>query len=204
MTDTSQNGEATIVAGCFPPDHKGFLVELGAWFPVEFSNSRTFIQSGWDAVLVEFSPLAIDRQVREYGYNDQVTIIQAAITPNARHIERFEITEDALSTSDTAQKERWKGMRPGYDGGFYGRLWVPTITWDMLKDQFFPKRIPDFVSVDTEGSSVELAIVIMQSNWRPKVLCVEHDNRSVELMQVARPLGYKIVEMTQENCVLCK
>ena len=200
----SQNSEDDIVAGCFAPEYQGLIVELGAWFPIEFSNSRLLIEHGWNAVLVEFSPLAVERQVRFYGYEDRVTIIQAAITPNPRHIERFEITEDALSTDSVAQKESWRNMREGYDGGFYGRLWVPTITWDSLKDQFFPKRIPDVVSVDTEGSSVELAICIMQSNWRPKVLVVEHNSRQVEVMQEAEKHRYHCISMNQENVILCR
>ena len=204
MTDTSQNGEAAIVASCFPDGHVGLVVEIGAWFPVEFSNSRACIERGWDAVLVELSPLAVDRQVREYGYNDRVRIIQAAITPNARHVERFHVTEDALSSDDETQVEKWKDLRPGYHGGFYGHLWVPTLSWDQLKDQFFPDRVPDFVSVDTENSSPDLSIVIMQSDWRPLVMCVEHNGRSVEIMKEARKWGYKMIEMNAENVVLAK
>ena len=202
MTDTSQNGEATIVAGCFPPDHKGFLVEIGAWEPVNFSNSRLFIERGWDAVLCEFSPMPVHKLLQAYDAetgDGRIKIVQAAITACDQHVREFSITEDALSTDSLEQMSRW-----GSAGGYYGALWVPTLTWDKLKDQFFPKRIPDFVSVDTEGSSVELAIVIMQSNWRPKVLVVEHNGRDIELWQVAKPLGYKMVDKTQENLILCR
>ena len=202
MSDTSQNGEAAIVASCFPEGHVGLVVEIGAWFPVEFSNSRACIERGWDAVLVEFSPLAVDRQVREYGYNDRVRIIQAAITPNARHVERFHVTEDALSSDDETQVEKWKDLRPGYHGGFYGHLWVPTLSWDQLKDQFFPERVPDFVSVDTEGSSPGLAVAILTSNWRPKVLCYEHNGRDVEVRQVAKKFGYVSIDKNTENDIL--
>lgn len=199
----SQNNEDDIVAGCFPPDFKGLLVEIGAWDPVDKSNSKLLIDRGWDAILVEFSPLPVDRLIRHHAHNAKVRIIAAAVTPNERHIEEFHITEDALSTSDDAQACKWVDMRPGYNGGFYGPLWVPTLSWDKLKDQFFPKRIPDFISVDVEGGSAELAICIMQSNWRPKVLCCEHDNRTVEIMQEATKHGYKMIHMNCENCILC-
>ncbi len=214
MNSFSQNQEDLQVAQCFHEDFKGLLVEIGAWFPIEFSNSRLLIERGWDAVLCEFSPLAVDRQVRqygclahecqvpEYGNHDRVRIIQAAITPNERHVERFHITEDALSTNDPEQVERWKNMRPDYHGGFYGTLWVPTLSWDQLKDQFFPKRVPDFISVDTEGSSTELAIAILQSNWRPKVLCAEHNGRDVEIWQEAKKHGYVQIDKTSENIIL--
>lgn len=200
----SQNNEDDIVAGCFPPDFKGLLVEIGAWDPVDKSNSKLLIDRGWDAILVEFSPLPVDRLVRHHAGSLNVKIIQAAITPNERHVEMFAITEDALSTNIRDQVEKWHGMRPDYHGGFYGSLYVPTLSWDKLKDQFFPKRIPDFISVDVEGGSAELAICIMQSNWRPKVLCVEHDNRTVEIMQEATKHGYKMIHLNQENCILCR
>ncbi len=200
----SQNGEDAIVAACFPADHKGLVLEIGAWDPVDKSNSRLFIQSGWDAILVEFSPLAVEKLIREYGYNERVRIIQAAVTPNARHVEQFHITEDALSTDSAEQVGKWKDMREGYSGGFYGQLWVPTLSWDQLVAQFFPDRKPDFVSCDVEGASCELGITIMQSDWRPKVLCVEHDGRSVEIMQVAKKHGYKAIEMNTENLILCR
>ncbi len=210
MTDTSQNGEATIVASCFHKDHKGLVVEIGSWEPIEKSNSRLFIYSGWDAILVEFSPVPVEKLVREYGYNDRVRIIQAAVTPNERHVERFHITEDALSTDSEAQVEKWRNMRTAspltfqeaYHGGFYGALWVPTLSWDALKNQFFPERVPDFISVDTEGHSAELAITILKSDWRPKFLCAEHDNRDTEIMQVAIRHGYVAIERNQENLIL--
>lgn len=200
----SQNGEDDIIAAQFPPDHKGFVVELGAWDPIDKSNSRLLIERGWDAVLVEFSPLPVEKLVREYGYHDHVSIIQAAVTPNERHVERFNITADALSTDSDTQVGKWHNMRPGYSGGFYGELWVPTISWDRLKDQFFPKRIPDVISVDTEGASAEMGIAILQSNWRPKVLCVEHDNRQVEIMHEAEKHKYKCIHLNCENMILCR
>ncbi len=204
----SQNSEDDIIAGCFPPDHKGNLLEVGAWFPTEFSNSRLLIEKGWDATLVEFSPLAVDRLIRFHEGNDKVRVIQAAITPNERHVERFRITEDALSEPEAEGQTstRWKDMRPGYSGGFYGHLWVPTLSLQTLLSQFFGDKRIDFASIDTEGSSAELAIAMMNSSlgWRPKVLCCEHDNRDVEIWQVAKTYGYKMVDKNQENLILCR
>jgi hypothetical protein len=204
LESKSQNGEDLIVAACFQPDYKGTLLEIGAWFPIEFSNSRLLIEAGWDATLVEFSPLAVDRQLREYGYNERVKIIQAAITPGPQHVIKFNVTEDALSSDDPTQVAIWKDMRPGYSGGFYGNLWVPTISIDALLSQFFGDRRIDFASIDTEGSSVELAIALMRTDHRPKVLCVEHNGKIVELMGAAQGYGYKNIHTSQENVILCR
>ncbi len=195
----SQNAEDDIIAGCFPPDHKGLVIEIGAWEPVNFSNSRLLIQAGWDAILCEFSPMPVHKLIEEYGENGRVRILQVAITPCDQHVRQFRITQDALSTDSAEEAARWKGQ-----GGYYGWLWVPTLTWDMLTSQFTPTRKPDVVSVDTEGGSVDLAIVIMQSDWRPRVLVVEHNGRQVEIMQEAKKHKYAVIEITQENMVLCR
>jgi len=200
----SQNNEDEIIAACFPPDHKGTLLEIGAWFPEEFSNSKLFIDRGWDATLVEFSPLAVDRQIKAHGYNERVKIIAAAVTAEPGHVTRFHVTEDALSTDSEAQVAGWKDLRPGYHGGFYGHLWVPTISIGALLSQFFGNTPLDFASIDTEGSSTEICIALMRTDHRPKVICVEYNGRAVEIMQVARPLGYVIVEQNQENLILRK
>ncbi len=198
----SQNGEDEVVAGCFHEDFKGNLIEIGAWFPLEFSNSKMFIDRGWDATLVEFSPLAVDRQIRAHGYNDKVRIIAAAVTPEPGHVTRFAVTEDALSTDDPAEAAKWKDMRPGYSGGFYGNLWVPTLSISAILSQFYGDKPLHYASVDTEGSSHAIAIALMRTDHRPKVICVEHNNRQTEIMAVAQQLGYVNIHQSFENMIL--
>ena len=198
----SQNGEDDIVAGLFPPDFKGTLLEIGAYHPTELSNSRLLIERGWSAVLVEFSPGPVKALVKEYAGVPRepiprVIVVAAAITAEAAHVEEFAVTDDALSSNDEQHLKLW-----AKEGGYYGHLWVPTMSVHALLSQFFGQRPCDFASVDTEGSSVPVAIALMQSDHRPRVMCIEHNSRQVEVMQVAQPLGYACVHMTQENMVL--
>ena len=195
----SQNGEDEIVAQCFHEDFKGTLLEIGAWEPVNLSNSRKLIEQGWSAVLCEFSPVPVSKLVREYADNPKVQVIAAAITAEPGHVENFQITDDALSTNDARQLATWKDA-----GGFYGNLWVPTITVRQLLDQFFGDRRIDFASVDTEGSSVAIAIALLRTDHAPKVLCIEHNSKTVELMEVAQAKGYKMVHLNQENAVIAR
>lgn len=205
----SQNGEDKIVATCFPGDFTGHVLDIGAWWPDDFSNSRMFIEQGWGATLVELSPLPLDKLIRQYADNPRVKVISGAVTSGPEHITRFDITADAISTSVPGHAERWRNMRKEadgsmYHGGFYGSLWVPTISLAQLMEQFFGDGPPDFVSIDTEGNSYALAIALLRMDHRPKVLCVEHDNRVAEIFAAAKPYGYKAVEMGQENLILCR
>ena len=193
----SQNGEDLIVAAQFSAP--GTLLEIGAWEPKKLSNSRLLIEAGWSAVLCEFSPAPVRKLVEEYGNNPKVQIIQAAITAEEQHVECFEVTDDALSTSDPVQLAIWREK-----GGYFGKLWVPTVSVRALLSQFFGDRRIDFASVDTEGSSVAIAIALMRTDHRPKVLCCEHNNRIVEIMQVAQCFGYKNIHCNQENLILVR
>ena len=198
----SQNAEDEAVAACFPAGFTGNLLEIGAWFPKDFSNSRLLIERGWDATLVEFSPLAVERQLREYGYHDRVRVIQAAITPDEQHVQRFQVTEDALSSSSDEQCEKWRNLRPDYHGGFYGYLWVPTISLRRLLDQFYGDKRLHFVSIDVEGFSAVMAMELLKTDHRPKVICCEHDSRDVEIWQVAKKYGYVQIDKNAENIIL--
>ena len=122
----SQFGEDDIVMRLFD-DQPHTVLEIGSWGVRDFSNSRLFIEAGWDAVLVEFSPMPVHALVTEYGYNDRVQVIQAAITADAQHVQRFEITQDALSSNDPAVLAQWRDMASdgtvgSNRGGYYGRL----------------------------------------------------------------------------------
>lgn len=193
----SQNGEDLAIAACFHEDFTGTILELGAWEPKNLSNSRLLIERGWSAVLCEFSPVPVSKLVREYADNGRVEVIQAAITAEPGHVERFEITENALSSNDAEHLKLWAKA-----GGFYGSLWVPTLPLRALLDQFFGDRPIDVASIDTEGSSKALAIALMRTDHRPKVICVEHNAGQVEIMSVAQQFGYACILMNGENMVL--
>lgn len=193
----SQNNEDEMIAQCFPAEFAGTILEIGAWEPKNLSNSRMLIDRNWSAVLCEFSPVPVSKLVREYAGNPRVQVIQAAITPCSQHVLQFQITDDALSTNDPEQLRIWEKH-----GGFYGALWVPSLSLDALLSQFFGDRRIHVASIDTEGTSPELAIALMQTDHRPKVLVVEHNNRDVEIWRVARQFGYVQIDKNQENILL--
>ncbi len=199
----SQYGEDLIVAKLFT--EPGNLIELGAWEPKTFSNSRLLIEKGWDATLVELSPVPLRKLVEEYGNNPKVRVVAAAITPIPQPMLRFEISDDACTTDSPDRAAGWKGLREGYDGGFFGQLWVPAVTVRQLLGQFYGdgKQV-DFVSIDTEGTSVELAIEFMEGPYKPKVLCAEHDGRIVWLNEFAQKLGYRQEWINGTNVILVR
>ena len=223
----SQHGEDLIIAKLFTRSEgdqdywkTGNLLEIGAYEPTEISNSRLLIERGWDATLIEFSPTPVKDLVKAYADNPNVRVIAAALTTCHQHVQEFNITDDGLSSNDPVHAEKWKDFPCGY----YGKLWVPSLSVQAMMDQFFPNKPLHFVSIDTEGTSVPLAVEFMrlEDRWKPLVLCVEHDDQDAEeetelavvhrnavkaprfrwLMENAEKRGYRLEWMNNCNAIL--
>lgn len=216
MSDTySQYGEDQIIASIFakeveehgPLQTRGSrLLDIGAWDPIEKSNSRLLIEKGWSAVLIEPSPTPLRNLIAAYGprftratdaftnQGQEIIVVGAAVGLH-NGLVRMAITDDAVSTSDPGVEKLWQEK-----GGYIGHAYFPVITLQDIFNQFGGPF--DFVNIDAEGLSVELAIEYLKMEGFPKVMCVEHDGRSVELMQIAAKRGYSARELNGTNIIL--
>ena len=158
--------------------------------------------------------------MKAYAANDRVRVIAAALTTCHQHVQEFNVTDDGLSSNDPVHAEKWKDFPCGY----YGKLWVPSLSIKAMMDQFFPNKPLHFVSIDTEGTSVPLAVEFMrlEDRWKPLVLCVEHDDQDAEeetelavvhrnavkaprfrwLMENAEKQGFNLHWMNNTNVIL--
>lgn len=196
----SQHGEDTVIVERLTARGitRGSLIDIGAWDPFEKSNSRLLLEAGWWGILVEPSPAAVRSLLREYGDDDAIVKVIAAAVMPAETSGKFTpmiVTDDAVSTTSAAVRELWEK-----DGGYFGRLWCPTITLADIFNQFGGDS--QFVNIDAEGVSVNLAIEYLKTEAYPAIMCVEHDNRMVELMAVAQDRGYRAVHLNGTNVIL--
>lgn len=188
----SQYGEDVIVRGLLG-DTTAKLLDVGAWDPIDKSNSRLLIEQGWMAVLVEPSPGPLRALVAEYESNPRVEVIGAVVAEKPGLV-WLNVTDDAVSSSDAAVQETWAEA-----GGYYGGMHVPAVTFPEIWNQFGGF---DYVDIDAEGNSVNLACLYLRLGGRPKVFLVEHDNRVAELMACFQGYGYKLVHMNGTNAIL--
>jgi FkbM family methyltransferase len=176
-------------------DTTGRLLEIGSYHPTVFSNSRALIERGWGAVMIEPSPECFLTLLKEYGKNERIDLICAAVGIE-RGLARLYATADAVSTTDRAQYERWKTA-----GGFYGSFHTPVITIADILNQF---GAFDFVSIDTEGTSKELFRVLLQTGMLPRCICVEYDQHLNECLGIGLSAGYKLIYQSGENLVFSR
>lgn len=170
----------------------GCVLELGAWHPIDKSNSRLFIELGWNAVLVDPSPAAIGALAREYNGSPKVTVCGFPVTVHGGVI-RMILSDDALSGE--AIQEEWRK-----EGGYYG--WASMLSMSMA--EFLRTVCGDFqvCSIDVEGQSVDLFAEMMRVGPRPRVVILEHNARHVELAQIAEAANYRQVHLNGTNVIL--
>ena len=200
MKDYSQYGEqhyilkALGITGPGPFTTTGRLLEIGAWDPFDKSNSRALIELGWSAVMFEPSPGPLRNLVREYGNNPKVDVFGLPVTLNGGFIE-LTVTDDALSAepSNEAHLKKW-----GKVGGFYGTM----STWAVSLDDIMEMGLFDFISIDTEGTSVDLFRGLIERQARPRCVCVEHDAQYDPLKALCGEFGYRLAYLNDCNAVL--
>lgn len=201
----SQYGESDVMLKQFPEGFIGRMLEIGAYDPKQFSNSRDFIERGWEAVLVEPTPLAVESLLREYGNNPKVKVVAGAVSLDGQPI-HLRVTADAVSTCNEDVYSTWRK-----DGGYYSSMWAAGV--DLA---FLAKLGPyNAISIDAEGLSVSILTHILQfrldltqSGIHPlKVICVEFDREASTVRHLAAKYGYEVVlgpEVNGTNMILVK
>lgn len=195
----SQNDEEKYILEWTP--EAGRLLDIGAWWPTNLSNSRALIERGWSAVLVEPSPGPMRVLLEEYGGNERVTLIQGACVPSARIDDpflRMDVTDYPVSTSDHRVYSIWKNDP---NTKYLGSLHVVKFEYGYLQHRF---GVFDFINIDAEGHSVELGLLAMDQYPSPACISIEHDGEHERLRAAAIACGYTKFHLTAENLVAAR
>lgn len=191
----SQYDEEAYIIGGFDGKCDGRFLDIGAWNPLDKSNTRALYELGWSGVMIEPSPGPLLNLLNEYANEPRITIVSAAMGLEPGYIEMM-VTDDAVSTADRNQYDQWKSVTK-----FRGKLTVPFLTWPELTNRWGGF---DFISIDAEGLSADLFLAMLTQGLQPTCVCVEHDNRLSEICARATPLHYNLVYSNGTNGVFVR
>jgi FkbM family methyltransferase len=188
----SQYDEEQAILRYFGDTEEGKFLDIGAWDPKCFSNTRALFERGWGGVMIEPSPTPMLSLLKEYGKEERIMLVQAAVGLEDS-ILAFQMSDDSVTTSDPESYRKWKDA-----AAFRGRVYVRTITFAQVKLWYGGF---DFVNLDAEGISVDLFHEMLKQGMKPACCCVEHDSRMTELGAAATAVGYKAVYVNGTNAV---
>ncbi len=170
------------------------FLEIGAYNPKLFSNTRALYERGWSGVMVEPAPGPFLDLMIEYGQCDRIELVCAAVGTQ-RALVKFHHSEAGVGTSNDAHYQKWRDTAL-YEGTFFA---AQVTMFDVLAR--FGVDF-DFVNIDVEGGSAELFMdTLSHSNLKPKCFCVEHDGRHMEMNRLALMKGYTVEHTNGENVI---
>ena len=194
----SQNAEELHIARIVG-DRPGRFLDIGAYNPKLFSNTRALYERGWSGVMVEASPGPFLDLLAEYGNDVRIELVCAAVAIEPSLV-KFYHSEAGVATSNEPHYQKWRD-RAKFDGDF----WTPGVTPSDLFRRF--GREFDFINIDVEGGSAELFLNILSLRpgpIKPKCWCVEHDGRQEELTKAAVLKGYALYHQNGENVIFAR
>ena len=194
--------EIFTIRGCI---QMGTFLDVGAWNGKLLSNTYRLTELGWSGVLVEPSPGPFRALLELHGKNPQLHLVNAAVAPlDSPDLMRFYVTDDAVSTSVEDFKRVWASAvdyRPIYVKPLAARSLA-----QFCEDKLGPLCI-DLVSVDTEGSSFEIAQALYAAlKIKPRAWCVEYATqyRSYAADFKALFKDYRLVYTSEENLLFAR
>jgi FkbM family methyltransferase len=192
----SQNDEEKYIIEYFNST-KGKFLDIGAYNPFKFSNTRRLYEYGWSGICIEPSPICFNNFIKEYENEPRITLInKAVVTDNSTSITFYESGGDAVSTSELSHKQKWENS-----GARFSPIQVETIK---VSDIELFENI-DFMSLDVESSNFQIFSAFSDLFLsKLKMVCIEHDGNSFEIRERLEKMGFKIICLNPENIIMAK
>ncbi len=168
----SLEGEDILLSMLFNGKNKGFFVDVGANHPFKISNTFYFYQLGWRGINIDPNPgcMELFQKVRPGDIN-----VQAAISDLKREAVYNIFDAGELNHIDgTKTKEEMEDLfARGYKLIEQRKVNTETLT-DVL-DKYAGNGVEiDFVSIDVEGSEINVLNSLDWRKYRPKIVLVEN------------------------------
>lgn len=198
----SQNDEEKYITEYFHNFNNGRggkFIEIGAFHPTTFSNTRALFERGWTGVMVEPSPTCMANIKAVYANEPRIQLLQVAITHEDGYTKFYESGGDAVGTTEVQHKEKWeKGSNVQFSE-------IQVQTMSMAKLIALYGADVDFINIDVESNNLMLFNLLPNDFLhRLKMICIEHDGYHQSIIQKLTSFGFKQLLLNNENLIMVK
>lgn len=181
----SQQSEDLVIDKILGNKKRGFYVDVGAHDPVRFSNTKRFYDKGWSGVNIDPNPNLI-KKFKEQRTRD--INLELGVGRKNGSLIFYQFFPSTLSTF--SQKEATQYQSSGFN--LISKYQVPVKTLGSILSQHCKTRRPDFLSIDTEGTDLE---VLQNNDWdkfKPRVICIETGKDFNKINNFLKKHGYQL------------
>lgn len=184
----------------FFPDfeYKGIMIEVGAGPTVFYSMSKHFRDNGWRCICIDPNP----KFVNDHKKNGN-EIHQLAIS-NYEGESEFSIVSTGMWDNEY-DGISYSGLEIKYEMPNYkvDKIQVEVRTLNSLLDELTVENV-DFISVDVEGSEIEVIEGFDVNRYNPKVILLENYTHDPKYETFMDSLGYKLNTKIKYNYIFEK
>jgi len=170
----SQFGEDTLIAeflsGNSLVNRSKFYVDIGAYHPARFSNTKLLRFLGWSGINVDPNPDSI--KLFQEAHPADINL-NMGISSKSGHADLYCFQEGAVNTFDKESAEAL--VRKGW--AFLGPRKVLLMPNNELLDKYLPDDVKKygigFLDIDCEGLDTEIIESLDIAKYNPLILAVE-------------------------------
>lgn len=196
----SQGKEDVFIDRFLKNKKKGFYVDVGANDPSRFNNTKRFYKRGWQGINVEPNVILINKINRERKRDINLNI---GIGKAKGEMMMYVFYPDTLSTFSREKADEY--IKQGFAIEKESKIEIRTLK-DVL-DQYAKGAKIDFLTVDTEGTDLDVLQSNDWNNYRPTLLCVEVNNLNghkfdIEILQkYLESVNYEKINYNGRNAI---
>jgi FkbM family methyltransferase len=180
----------------FDPGYSGVCIDIGAGFGTERSNTYYFEKKYWRCLCIEPNP-GLYNHMRMY----RRLALNIACSNYDKKGVAFQIydindgNQEAISSLvvDKRLVESHKGMINKVE-----EIKVEVKKLDTVLSRINLEKI-DFVSIDTEGTELEVLMGFDINRWKPSLFIIENNFEESKFLDYLRDFGYKFSQRIGVN-----
>jgi FkbM family methyltransferase len=168
----------------FKGKRDGFFIDIGAFDGICISNTYSLEKIGWRGICIEPIPSIYEKLVK----NRKCECINAALSDNGIADGKFIQTK--VGRSGFTRNMSKEMHIAAEEEGIIAEIDVKSVTFDTIMDKYDIKYI-DFMSIDVEGSELEILGTINFDKYKFGLITVENNHGKDRLKSFMKLRGYK-------------
>lgn len=187
----SQFGEEKIINEIFGSNYIGTCIEIGAYDGVIGSNSKYYENNGWNCVCIEPNPDAFNKCLENRKKSICLNYAVSNVNEDNKKFTIYTVNgtnQSAISSLvvDDRLVESHKHMTNNVK-----EINVNIRTLDnILENECKNLTKIDFISIDTEGTELDILKGFDIEKWKPKLLLIENNYDENFLLEYLAKFGY--------------
>ena len=160
----SMDGEDLFIDDFFK-NKIGLYVDVGAYHPLELSNTYLLHKRKWEGINIDINSLSIE--YFDFLRPNDINLNLGVAKKNSTKIIYFQKNKSPLNTLNLSHAKKI------FSNKFKKKkIKTKTLTTILDKTRFKGKEI-DFLNIDTEGNDLEVLKSLNFKRYKPKLICVE-------------------------------